>query len=135
MTHRILVTGSRNWNDDRVIHDTIKYFLQPDSVVVHGHCPTGADAIADRLCRDWGWRYERHPAKWAQPCGPDCKHRRPRSPHLYPCAGPVRNQLMVDLGADVCLAFITPESRGTWDCVRRAEAAGIHVVKVFAGGD
>lgn len=37
---------------------------------------------------------------------------------------------MVDLGADICLAFPTKSSIGTWDCVRRANAAGIRVIIV-----
>jgi hypothetical protein len=40
---------------------------------------------------------------------------------------------MVDLGADLCLAFPMPRSRGTWDCVRRAKKAGI-VVRECASG-
>ena len=35
---------------------------------------------------------------------------------------------MVDLGADVCLAFPLGESRGTRDCMRRASEAGIPVI-------
>lgn len=37
---------------------------------------------------------------------------------------------MVDSGAEVCLAFPEDDSRGTWDCVRRAEKANI-LVKVY----
>lgn len=48
----------------------------------------------------------------------------------FSCAGLVRNQLMVDLGADICLAFPLPGSRGTWDCMGRAEAAGIKVINL-----
>lgn len=137
MSHRILITGSRAWDDKLAIYVTIKQFHRPDSVIVHGHCPTGADALADSLCRDIEWNYERHPAKWDKPCGPECSHMKcssyNRSPY-YACAGHVRNQKMVDLGADICLAFIMPGSRGTWDCLGRAEAAGIPVVKVFGPG-
>jgi hypothetical protein len=39
--------------------------------------------------------------------------------------GPVRNQKMVDAGADVCLAFPLPDSTGTVDCMERARIAGI----------
>lgn len=41
-------------------------------------------------------------------------------------AGPIRNQEMVDAGADVCLAFPTG-GPGTRDCMRRARDAGIRV--------
>lgn len=47
------------------------------------------------------------------------------SPHRYHD----RNQRMVDAAepGDHCLAFPDPESRGTWDCVRRARARGLRV--------
>jgi hypothetical protein len=57
-----------------------------------------------------GQDHEPHWADWA------VKHR---------AAGPIRNQEMVDSGADECLAFIGVGSTGARDCARRAEAAGI----------
>ena len=42
-------------------------------------------------------------------------------------AGPVRNQRMIDDGADVLIAIPDDESRGTWDCKARAEEAGMRV--------
>lgn len=49
-------------------------------------------------------------------------------------AGFKRNQKMVDLGADMCLAFFEKGSgnRGTSDCVARAEKAGIEVMEVWS---
>lgn len=51
-------------------------------------------------------------------------------PHPYigglgRAGGPVRNQEMVDAGADLCLAFIARDSRGARDCFARARTAGI----------
>ena len=113
---RALVTGSRNWGDRVVLLDALldleKRQGSHDLTIVHGACPTGADAIAD-FATYWGWEVERHPADWR-------KHGK--------AAGPIRNQEMVDAGADICLAFPLGESRGTRDCMRRAEAAGIPVV-------
>jgi len=43
-------------------------------------------------------------------------------------AGPIRNQEMVDLGADVVFAFPLGESRGTNDCIQRAVKANIPVM-------
>lgn len=47
-------------------------------------------------------------------------------------AGPERNARMVRWAAEregsILLAFPGPTSRGTWDCVRRAVAAGLRVL-------
>ena len=80
--------------------------------VVHGDAP-GADTLAKQVAEEYGMQVEAHPADWR-------KHGK--------AAGPLRNQRMVALGADICLAFPEPGSRGTLDCMRRAEAAGIGVV-------
>lgn len=116
---RILVTGSRNHPDPHLIALAIMRHARPHetTVVVHGDCPTGADHHASALCADRPHlTEERHPADWE-------KHGRK--------AGPLRNQRMVDLGADVCLAFPYGESRGTRDCARRAEMAGIPVEWIY----
>ncbi|GAA3172736.1 SLOG family protein [Nonomuraea roseoviolacea] len=147
MTYRILITGSRTWTDWetvwRALDDTIGAQVkngETEFVVVHGHCPRGADAIADSYCEDQaGWRdnagqvlaVEQHPADWTAPCGQHCRtaHRRRRGDgtSYCPTAGLTRNQQMVDLGADICLAFIRDDSRGATDCARRAARAGIEV--------
>lgn len=115
---RVLVTGSRDWVDESPIYRALYYqrMIAGDAgmIIVHGHCSTGADAIADR----WGRQFypgsvsiERYPAQWEN----------------GKAAGPRRNQQMVDLGADVCLAFPFPGSRGTVDCMQKARAAKILV--------
>lgn len=136
---RILVTGSRDWTDSAAIYRALYYqrCVAGDIgiVIVHG-AATGADTIADH----WGRQFyqgsvtvEDHPADWPH-CGPDCRHSpKYRDGKRYcPLAGFRRNQLMVDLGADVCLGFPFPNSRGTQDCMARARKAGI-VVQEYPG--
>ncbi|MBF6326499.1 DUF2493 domain-containing protein [Nocardia cyriacigeorgica] len=121
---RLLVTGSRDWVDRQTIRDALAQAwrdLQPGPIVlVHG-AARGADSIAADIWTSGGLPVEAHPADW------DTHGRK---------AGVLRNQVMVDAGADLCLAFPFPLGRsiGTWDCIRRAKAAGIHV-KVFEGTD
>lgn len=115
---RVLITGSRRWTDQATIETALREAaadLHPRTVtVVHGACPYGgADIIAAAIGDRLGFVVEPHPAAWQE-------HGK--------AAGPLRNQEMVDLGADVCLAFPDADSRGTWDCVRRADAAGIPVI-------
>lgn len=120
---RILVTGSRDWTDAETIREALHAeYLRAvmetgdEPVLVHGHCPTGADAIADAVwLTNTGQLSERHPADWDR---------------YGKAAGPRRNQEMVDLGAYVCLAFPLPGSRGTRHCMTAAERAGIPV-RVF----
>jgi len=120
---RILVTGARNWADKTKVLYALRSEQRTAQVpgaqitVVHGACPTGADAIADEVARVLGMNVERHPADWDT-------HGK--------AAGPLRNQAMVDLGADVCLAFPMSDSRGTVHCMRAARAADIPVRVVGA---
>lgn len=129
---RILVTGSRYWRDQAAIALGISGWLDsvgtsigavyPVPVIVHGGQRTldavtggwyGADWLAGRIARNWGFGEERHPADWAT------EGR---------AAGPRRNARMVALGADVALGFPIGDSPGTRGCLALAEAAGIPVV-------
>jgi len=119
MTYRILVTGSRDWPHPEVVYRELSNAKQKaiePIVVVEGACHLGgADEFAHlwALDQDWGGSEvisERHPADWAK---------------YAKSAGFRRNQEMVDLGADLCLAFIYNNSRGATDCAERAKTAGI----------
>ena len=118
--YRVLVTGSRTWDDENTIRQAFGEIVQlhgPENVtVVHGACPAGADRLADDIARAWaGMTVERHPANW-RPGG--VFNRR---------AGFERNAHMVNLGADICLAFIRDRSAGATHCAALAEQAGIPV--------
>jgi hypothetical protein len=113
MTRRILVTGSRTWNDTRRIRAVLAYHRAafPNAVLVHGNA-RGADRIAAQIWETWGLPTEPHPvtdADWA------ASH----------AAGHHRNARMIHAGADVCLAFIRDQSPGASSCAARATSAGI----------
>ena len=120
---RILVTGSRTWEDKHAIAQALiealrertpkvgnMNFLTGDVTVVHGACPIGADRLADEWCKANFIEVEPHPAKWQE---------------FGKRAGFLRNAEMVGLGADLCLAFIKDESRGASMTARLCEEAGI----------
>lgn len=109
MTRRLLVTGSRDWTDDEIIRGALAMRYQPDIVLVQGGT-RGADTIAAVVWRVFGGEVETHRADWGQ-------HGKP--------AGHIRNKVMVDLGADECLAFIRNQSPGAMGCAALAEKAGI----------
>ena len=116
---RIIVTGGRKRDsqDDytrmvNILVDIDEYWCRAvDLVIIQGGCPTGVDALARRFAKEYEVPVESYPADWAR---------------YGRAAGPKRNQLMADAGADLCLAFPSRgRSDGTWDMVRRAVAAGI----------
>src|SRR5664280_2188335 len=110
--NRILVTGSRTWFDTDTIREALLRHYFPSSILVSGACPTGADAIAERIWTELGGKGERHPANWGR-YGRSAGHR--------------RNHEMVALGATVCLAFILDHSPGSTGCVSAARLARIPV--------
>ncbi|MFE2712269.1 SLOG family protein [Streptomyces mirabilis] len=141
--YRLLITGSRDWSDGPTIWKALAEIaralpLERDLVMIHGACPTGADQMADEWGRGFGATIEDRPADWDH-CIDACPqgHRKPKRPgdvvhpgvcaDYCPSAGPRRNHEMVRLGADVCLAFLTPASRGGAQTARLAERAGIPV--------
>lgn len=145
---RILVTGSRDWDDYPTIYrelwrvcDEFDLNHVPDEdgntmpdprkvTVVHGDCPTGADHWADEWCIGNFFEAECHPADWGRHDGgcPDWHWGLPKCKR----AGFRRNADMVALGADLCLAFIKDASKGATMTVGLAEAAGIPVRRFTA---
>ncbi|MFJ9101344.1 SLOG family protein [Streptomyces sp. NPDC102405] len=125
--YRILVTGSRAWTDrDRIwleLGNTVSTLdINRELVIAHGACRTGADQMADEWARKYGATPEAHHAE---------------DHGTWPRCGPIRNWHMVNLGADICLAFIGPctsprchrprphLSHGASGCADLAERAGI----------
>lgn len=147
---RVLVTGSRVWKDGLFIREKLNTCLDTarnvldDLTIVHGACKSGADSYADAWARwhernitDINVKPEAHPAEWEGPCRPACQpnHRRvdPRGWDVCPAAGFYRNEAMVELGADLVLAFIADESKGATHCARYAEQNGLHVLYFRTG--
>lgn len=133
---RILITGSRDWDDvyaiQKAIDDAMMHRLifldgvDDEVVIVHGGAP-GADDISGRIADEWNLTKEVHPANWSS-CGSGCgpSHWRYGPNGAYcPRSGFIRNTHMVSLGADICLAFIKDGSNGATMTANLAEKKGI----------
>lgn len=123
----LLVTGGRTFKDKAVVATAIcdaigRHYPDgqvPDpfdwsSVTIRHGKAKGADTLAHRIAQTWGMKVQFIEADWVT---------------FGRGAGPIRNSRLVAMEpkADECLAFPTQGSRGTWDCVRKAAAAGIPV--------
>ena len=114
---RLLITASRNWTDQLRIWTQLSWWLGEYGAalkIIHGACKTGGDKIASQWCVDHDVDEERYPAKWKR--------------HGRPAAGPMRNKIMVNRGADACLAFPLYGSKGTLGCAALALDAFIPVI-------
>lgn len=133
---RILITGSRDFPDYNTVMRGLSVAIEDlsvidpndrDIIIVHG-AATGADTMAGDFVRHaraflsgigYTIREERHPAEWDK---------------FGKAAGPIRNQAMVDLGADICVAFfkVGALNKGTKHCSGAAKKAGIRVLEYEA---
>lgn len=120
--HRILVTGSRMWPRPEIILEALSEYIKNNPsatgyTLIHGDAP-GADSMAAWAAEELfknkvDIEIEVHPANWSK---------------YGHAAGPIRNKEMVDLGANVCLAFQRGNSSGTANCIKLADDVGIPVL-------
>jgi len=116
---RLLVCGSRHWDDEDTIYRVLDDLTagHVDVVVIEGEAP-GADTMARSWAAGRGVPFDPYPADWDGA----------RARGDYRKAGPERNQRMLDEGhPTLVVAFPLGDSRGTWDMVRRAQRAGVPV--------
>lgn len=119
----VCVTGGRRFADGKKIAAELKRLQMvarkpaEEMTLVHGDCHKGgADKLADAAARELGWRVIPVPVDSSQDGS-------------WPAAGNKRNGRMLETWMPaIVLAFPDDQSRGTWDCVRRANALGIRVV-------
>lgn len=113
---RVLVCGSRTWDDEDTISARLALFMG-DVTIIHGDA-RGADRIADHCARRWGFAVERYPADWS-------KHGRR--------AGIIRNNVMLDTKPNKVIAFWRGNSPGTRHTIEEARRRGIPVEVIRYG--
>lgn len=116
------MTGGRDYADRSRVFVTLDemHAADPFALLIHGACVDRFKKLrgADRWAEEWALArevpYIGVPAKWHS--------------HAY-AAGPVRNRdILADWNPGVVIAF--PGGTGTADMVRKAEHAGVPVVRV-----
>jgi hypothetical protein len=141
--YRVLVTGSRDWDDELAVNVALLDAAVKCSkigrhrlVVVHGGA-RGADSFAAAFA---GWAQGRSPV--IEIVGEAHAVTSANWREFGRAAGMRRNAEMVSLGADVCLAFILPctdlkcrrpgahGSHGASHCAQIAEANGIETRRI-----
>ena len=113
---RVIVCGGRDYADQKKVDEVLDGTQSAGCMIhdlFHGNA-RGADNLADV----WGRKQ------------PHCRvHPIPAQWKKYgKRAGPIRNQQMLGQSPDLVVAF--PGGRGTADMVRRAETAGVEVLKI-----
>ena len=111
---KLLVCGGRDYNDRAAVFEALDRAREKRDItlLIHGACKTGADAIAEEWAKFREVPYLGHPAQW----------RATRSK----AAGVLRNQAMLDWWEpEGVVAF--PGGTGTADMIHRAQLAGLPV--------
>ncbi len=122
---KILFCGSRYWNDPYIVNDKIDQILETQAeygrkpheiIAIHGNA-SGADKMCGHAAAARGVWEVIVPANW------NIYHK---------AAGPMRNDVMLDLEPDIVYAFHNDleNSKGTKHCVTEAKKRGIEVVVV-----
>lgn len=128
---RLLTTGSRRHPRPDLVKRVfdITYTRFAPYILVHGNCPSpkwvfdpvleipkiipeSVDMVAEKWANLHGIQTEPHSADWNQ---------------FGLRAGPMRNQEMINLGAEVVFAFPAGKSIGTRGCIKMAQKANIPV--------
>jgi len=109
---KVLVCGSRHWDDDRKILDRLSK-LPKGTFIIQGGA-NGADSMAKRAAKLLGFTVWTVSAEWNK---------------FGKAAGPTRNRRMLDLEPDLVIAFHNDltTSKGTIDTINEAKRRGIKV--------
>ena len=113
---RVIISGSHKIHGATAVYERLGD-LPTDTTIVQGGA-LGVDNQACQIAQERDWKCETFEADWRG---------------LGSKAGPIRNQQMVDSGADLVIAFPGPSSIGTWDLINRAKKANIpvEIIKLY----
>lgn len=114
-----MFTGDRHWKPHyrQILVDVFQELCDRhygNLKIIVGDCPTGVDPVVAEMAKDYGIELHVEEAHWKE---------------YGKRAGPMRNQRMVEMSPDICVAIHRDlqRSRGTRDAYNRAKRAGIRV--------
>ena len=109
---RVIVAGSRGFNDYQKLEKKLDFLLQnqKDVVIISGNAK-GADTLGETYAIARNYGLETYPADWDT-------HKR--------AAGPIRNEQMAKV-ADACVVFWDGESRGSKHMIDTAHKYNLKV--------
>ena len=93
---KVIICGSRNFNDYELLKDSCNYFLSSikDEIIIISGCARGADTLGEIYAEEKGYSVLRFPADWKK---------------YGKRAGYLRNLQMSEV-ADGVIAFFDPDS-------------------------
>lgn len=128
---RVLVTGGRGYNKIHTVYEKLDMIKEQygDITIVHGGCPTGADAMADSWAKLNGCIIEEYKAKWDDLSHPDARIKVNSWGKKYDAnAGHRRNMKMAKTKPDLVVAF--PGGPGTKNMIECANEVGLNILKI-----
>jgi hypothetical protein len=113
---KIIVAGSRGFNDYQLLKSKLDFFLKdklPNVIIISGTAK-GADTLGERYAKENNLECIRKPADW------ELHGRR---------AGYIRNEAMASI-ADACIVFWDGNSPGTKNMIEIAHDCGLHLLVI-----
>lgn len=121
ITTRMIICGGRHFDQYEYLEFVLDNIIRENGIdkvnleIISGHCE-GADLCGERYAQSHGIKCNVFPAEWK-------KYGRK--------AGPLRNSQMIEYAIEadnpMIVAFVTADSKGTFDAIRKANKKGIRV--------
>lgn len=137
---KLLVCGSRDWNDYKLTRITLLGMLHSYKTleIIEG-CARGADSLGERFAKEFSLELHHFPAAWRDHTDGSYCTGRCTGDTCYG-AGPRRNEEMLSVGRPNAVLVLKDglfrsSGGGTEDMARRAWAADLEVMCVSHGRD
>jgi hypothetical protein len=120
---KIGIVGYRYFNNYPIFEKYIIQYLSEElnvnindtELTIISGGASGADTLAKKFSSNHNINFEEYPAEWNKYGSPNAAY--------------IRNQLIVD-NSEIIIAFLHPQSRGTYDTINRAKKGDIPI-KIF----